>query len=125
MKRSDWLLVALNAFLLVWAAAGLASVDEDPLIITAMLGMLTAVVNGVYVLRGRRKHDPVRTRERVDEMDPRTVLDIDARLEALERRDREAQEAERIQQMVARGQQSAPEAPLAGNGTPEAQRERA
>ena len=113
MNRSDWLLVALNAFLLVWAVAGLASIDEDPLIITAMLAMLTAVVNGAYVLRGRRQRAPSRTRAREDEMDPRTVLELDARLEALERREREMQEAERIQHLVARGQQSAPEAPLA------------
>ena len=126
MKLPDWLLLAINAGLLFFAFLGVASVDTDVLMVTSMLAMVTAAINGVVVI-GRRKQreEPLAkrhvARSSEDEMDARTVLDIDARLEALERRERETADAERIRQMVARGEQSAPEtAPLAESASPQA-----
>ncbi|OZC02224.1 hypothetical protein [Rubricoccus marinus] len=126
MKLPDWLLLAINAILLFFAFMGVASVDTDVLMVTSMLAMVTAAINGVVVFGRRKGRDEPLAKRRVarsseDEMDARTVLDIDARLEALERREREAADAERIRQMVARGEQSAPEtAPLAESATPQA-----
>lgn len=89
MKLSDILLIALNALLMAFAFIGFASDDEDTLVVSAILAMATALTNGVAIYRRRvRKPKPAPEAERalreVDEMDARTILDLDARLEALE-----------------------------------------
>ena len=116
MSKSDWAFLALNAFLALWAFAGFASTDQEALIVGAMLAMLIATANGIRIVRGRKNRDSDTERapglrrrsSRDDEMDARTVLDIDARLEALERRERRFEEAERIRLMTSRGEQQAP-----------------
>lgn len=111
MSKSDWAFLALNVILLFWAFLGLASVDTDVLMVSAMVAMAVSAANSVRTVRKRKTRASKKEhREADDEMDARTILDIDARLEALERREREMEEAERIRAMVARGEQSAPAA---------------
>lgn len=115
MSKSGVALIVANSLLFMLAFIGFASADTDALFPVALFAMVMSVVNGVAVYR-RRESEPVRRKRRepeVDEMDARTILDIDARLEALERREREMEEAERIRQMAAKGQQSAPPEPVA------------
>ena len=110
MNRSDRLLVALNAVLLLWSLAGFASTDEETLIVGAMLAMVTAAINGVVLYR-RRKREPSTTRARpVDELDARTILDLDARLEALEQAQADAADAARWRALVESGQVTGPAA---------------
>lgn len=103
MSKSTLALIAANVFLFGFSFIGFASVDDDALILVAMLAMAMSVVNGVAAYR-RRDRAPRRAPVE-DEMDARTVLDIDARLEALERREREMDEADRIRRLMDRGQQ--------------------
>lgn len=123
MSSSSLGLVAANAALFLFAFIGVASADLDALIPMGFVAMLLSIVNGVAVYR-RQEREP-KARSAADEMDARTVLDIDARLEALERREREMEEAERIRQMVARGQMSPPAEPLAEAATASPVRDRA
>ncbi len=115
MKRSDALLVALNAVLLAWAFVGFASADEETLIVGAMLAMVTATINGVALIR-RRDRDPeaarakARRRAPADELDARTILDLDARLEALEQAQADAADAARWRALVESGQATGPAA---------------
>lgn len=115
MSKSEWALVGLNVFTLVMAVVGLTAQDPDPMTAALVLAITAVLVNGGWVLRRassrERPPTPVREADReAEEYDARQLLDIDARLEALERREREHEEAERIRQMVARGEQSAPPA---------------
>lgn len=114
MNRSDWLLVALNSLMMAFAFIGFASVDEEMLIVAAMLTMAVAVVNLGALYRRRNRVSPPRDRARdtpeVDEMDVHTVLDIDARLEALERAQHDAVDAARWRALVESGQVSGPTA---------------
>ncbi|MEM6326326.1 MAG: hypothetical protein AAF791_04340 [Bacteroidota bacterium] len=111
MKTSDWTFLALNAFLLLFSFVGVASTDTDTLIVGAMLAMVVAAANGIRIVRNRETRTPreaTRRRSRANEMDARTILELDERLEALERREREVEEAERIRRMMDRGEQTAP-----------------
>ena len=126
MKLSDTLLIALNAFLMAFAFIGFASDDKDTLMVGAMLAMVTALTNGVAIYRRRvREPKPVARAERashpVDEMDARTILDLDARMEALE----QAQaDAVRWRELADSGQATGPAAPVDGNGPMESVRTR-
>ena len=129
MSKSDWALVALNALAVMMAMVGLASQHPEPMSIALVLGVIAMVAGSATLIRRGAGDAPARRSRRRsdardDEMDPRTVLDIDARLEALERREREWDEAARIQQLAARGQQSAPAEPLAEDGSAAPRRER-
>ncbi|MEM1056312.1 MAG: hypothetical protein AAGI52_12370 [Bacteroidota bacterium] len=133
MSKSDWAFLALNAVLLFWAFVGFASTDFDTLMVGAMVAMAVSVANGIRIVRNRDREnrEPRRVRsrrrrsDRDDEMDARTVLELDARLEALERRERDLDEAERIRRLADLGEQSVPADPVgsARLGT-EADRER-
>ena len=100
MSTSDWALVALNVLTLFMAVIGLAAQDTDPMSAALALTIVTALVNGGWVLRrSQAKAAPrqletenVLRIESADEMDIHRVLDIDQRLEALER----AEERRRI-----------------------------
>jgi len=118
MSKSDWAIVALNVSTLLMAVVGLASYHRDPMSMALALTVITTLVNGGWVLRRARPQEakPVVPRqlaetdpplELADEMDVHRVLDIDQRLEALERA-----ETRRIREMAAAGLISAPEAPL-------------
>lgn len=114
MSKSDWALVALNVATLLMAVVGLAAQHVDPMGMALALTLVTTLVNGAWVLRRNTapRTEPSRRAlaAEADELDARELLDIDARLEALERRERESAEADRIRQLVATGQQRAPEA---------------
>ena len=116
---------------ILMAMAGLATQHPEPMSIALVLGVIAVMANSAKLIRGThdRDREPRRRRSRndhsSDEMDPRTVLDIDARLEALERRERDMDEALRIQALAARGLQNAPAEPLADEFDPQPRRDRA
>ncbi len=114
MKRSDGLLIALNAVLLAWSSLAFASDDSDMLMVGAMLAMATAAINGVALYR-RRDREPSTKSQPVDELDARTILDLDARLEALEQAQADAADAARWRALVDSGQVTGPAAD--GTGT--------
>ena len=129
MSKSDWALLALNLFALMMAGVGLATQHPEPMSIALVLGGAALILGSSRIVRqaSAQKETPARTRarkEEPDELDARQLLDIDARLEALERRERETEEAERIRQMVARGEQSAPASPGSAHLGAEADRVR-
>ncbi|WP_412067517.1 hypothetical protein [Rubrivirga sp. IMCC43871] len=119
MKLPDWILPALNAVLLAFAFFGFASVDEDTLMVMALLAMITAVLNiGVLIHHSRtRVGEPtpaMRVETTMDELDVHAVLDLDARLEALENAQHDAVDAARWRALVESGQVTGPGAePLA------------
>ena len=126
MKRSDVLLITLNALLMMWLFVGFASTDEETLIVGALFGMIVAAVNAVALFRRRdREPKPVRRADRspqpVDEMDARTVLDLDARLEALEQAHADTA---RWRAMADSGQATGPAALADANGSVELERTR-
>jgi len=112
MKTSDTLLLSLNALLILFSMLGIASTEGEVLIVGAMLAMVTAAANGAVLIRRRRseraaRRDRSRAAE-ADEMDVHRVLDLDARLEALERAQHDAVDAARWRALVDSGQVSAP-----------------
>ena len=112
MSRSDTALLALQALTFVTAFLGIADANMDALLGAAFLTLLTTAVTGTVLYRRRRQPaeaSPRTSRRRSrDEMDARTVLELDERLQDLERREREVEEAERIRELMEAGQQSAP-----------------
>ncbi|MEM6326327.1 MAG: hypothetical protein AAF791_04345 [Bacteroidota bacterium] len=131
MSKSDWALLALNILALMMAGVGLATQHAEPMTIALLLGSTGLLLSSSKIVRaGSDRKGPARTPARkddrdLDEMDARSLLDIDARLEALERYQRDTEEADRIRQMAARGEQSAPSAPEAAHLGTEADRIRA
>lgn len=115
MSRSDTALLALQALTFVTAFLGIADANMDALLGAAFLTLLTTAVTGTVLYRRRRQPaeaSPRTSRRRSrDEMDARTVLELDERLQDLERREREVEEAERIRELMEAGQQSAPSDP--------------
>lgn len=109
MTLSDKLLVSLNMLLLVFAFLGFASMDEETLIVSSLLAMMTAAANGGAILHRRRqaKRAPARD-DPADELDARTILDLDARLEAIEKAQASAGEAARWSALIETGAVSAP-----------------
>ncbi len=112
MKTPTWILPALNAVLLAFAFMAFASADEDALMVMAMLAMLTSVINiGVAIHNRSRVEEPAKMEKRstrTDEMDVHRVLDLDARLEALEKAQHDAADAARWRALVESGQVTGP-----------------
>lgn len=91
MSRSDWLLVAFNTATLVMAAVGLAAQHPDPMSFALVLALVATLVNSTVLIRrsGPREPLPTPRREALPapdaDLDARRILEIDARLDALER----------------------------------------
>lgn len=128
MTKTDWAVVALNALTLIVAVLGLL----DPLggrydgyVIALLASIFTLMVNGGWIIR-RGSRAPTQEVDRAVEalsvdMDARQLLEIDQRLEALERRDEQ-----RLRQLLERGDIVGPAAPLAAPvGAAERARQRA
>ncbi len=100
-------------FLLGFAFLSFASQDMDMLMVLAVLSMAVAVVRGGLVIRrSSRREDKweddweaSHQLERAEDMNIHRVVDIDQRLEALERA-----ETRRLRELVDEGLISAPEA---------------
>lgn len=130
MSKSEIALLCLNIVVLMMSMVGLAAQHTEPMSIALILAVAAVLASSAKLIRrGSPPDRAARRRSRRgdldDEMDPRTVLDIDARLEALERREREIDDAVRIQALAARGQQGALSEPLADEFDPQPRRERA
>ena len=135
MTKSDIFLIAANVISVFFLATGLGTYDEGFMsagILAALVATIAAAV-AVYnrrspisepVSRGR----PVVEKPAMDidsEMDPHSVLDLDARLEALEQSQHDAVDAARWRALVESGQITAPasDAPTtAASGTGPAMR---
>lgn len=117
MSKSDWLLVAFNTATLVMAAVGLASQHPDPMTFALVLALVATLVNSTVLIRRSGQAQPVRTPrqealpEAETDLDARRILDIDARLDALERAE------DRRLQMMAIEDTTPPPAPATGSGT--------
>ena len=74
---------------LLLAIVGLATQDPDPMSVALAWAVFTTVTNGGVLLRRSGRPEPASARERLPEaaleMDARRILEIDARLDALER----------------------------------------
>ena len=112
MSRSDWLLLALNLSALLMGMVGLESQHPEPMSMGILLAAVALVANSVRVLR--RAPSPPRerrpTRTSTDDLDARTILDLDARLEALEQAQADAADAARWRALVESGHVTAPAA---------------
>ena len=119
MRRSDWALIALNLFTAFVSFVATADGDEDLAVVTFFILCITLAVNSAVIARRSRQRDDAPRRDsrrqdaEVDELDARTVLDLDARLEALERAQADAADAAKWRALVESGQVSGPSAPLA------------
>ncbi len=116
MPALDRVALALNSSAIVALMLALSTQDEFALFLFSVLASFAFLTSSASILRRPATAEPAPkplAPEATAELSAATVLDLDARLEALERREREASEADRIRQMVARGQQSAPAEPLA------------
>ena len=114
MSKTELALVAFNVFSLLAVVGGLAAGHPDPMGAALAISLLALLANSAYVLRRSGRAAPAasreltRTKALADEMDARTLLDIDARLEALERRERDVDEAERLRLLLARDEPPTP-----------------
>lgn len=110
MSKTDLAFLALHVAVLMMSAIGIAAYDADPLSVAALLSVGLTLISGWRILKQNRT--PERRREpqdvSVDAMDARTVLELDARLEALERRQADAEDAARWRALAASGVVSAP-----------------
>ena len=87
MSKTDWAVLGLNALTLLAAVVGLMANQTDPMGYGLVLAFVATTVNSVLLLRrasGRSETAAPATR---DDLDAHELLDIDARLEALERGD--------------------------------------
>ena len=111
MTTSDWLLTALNVATLLLAVVGMTAQHLDPMSLALALAFVTTLLNGAVLLRrgSRRPVGPPRVKapEPNLELDARQLLDIDQRLEVLERRDDVI-----LRQLVASGKMAGSDAPL-------------
>ncbi|PAP77063.1 hypothetical protein [Rubrivirga marina] len=116
MSKSDVGLLALNLVTLLMAVVGLTAQHVDPMGMALALTLVTTIVNGGALLRRGRRPAPMPRLPEADELDARHVLDLDARLEALERAYGDAADAAKWRALVASGQVSGPaaDAPEAG-----------
>ncbi len=116
MRRSDWALLALNLFTAFMSFASAVEGDQDFGLLVFALLCVTLTLNMTTLFRRARQRDDAprhRSPHRVseaDEMDARTVLDLDARLEALERAYSDAADAAKWRALVQSGQASGPAA---------------
>lgn len=115
MSKTDWAIVTLNAFTLIVATLGLTDPRGgayDGMSIALMLTIATVMVNGGWIIRrgSQDQRQPVKGQEATGDvtLDARHLLEIDERLEMLERRD-----AQRVRELAARGEIHGPYAPLA------------
>ena len=113
MSKTDWFLLALNAsaaFLTIML--GMEMKLENPtLYFTFFLAApLALVVNSLAIVRrsARGSAENQRGAEETGELDAHTVLDLDARLEALEQAQHDAVDAARWRALVESGQVTAP-----------------
>ena len=113
MSKSDLGLLALNLLSLMMAVAGLSAQHVDPMGAALGIALVTALVNGGVVLRRGRRTEPHRSPAALDELDARAVLDLDARLEALERAHADATDAARWRALAESGHVSGPGAETA------------
>ena len=112
MDRSDKLLLAVNLLLIAFAGLGFGSADIDVLQVAALLAIAVAVAN-VAAVSLRREPAPARRERRntkADELDAAAILDLDARLEALEQAQADATDAARWRALVESGQVTGPAA---------------
>ena len=113
MTKADWGLMALNLFAAGIALLGvLEPASDSALIVFFVVAFALAVNSAVVANRSRRREDVPARRDAAaaTEMDPHTVLDLDARLEALERAQHDAVDANRWRALVESGQVTAPAA---------------
>ncbi|MEM6326328.1 MAG: hypothetical protein AAF791_04350 [Bacteroidota bacterium] len=114
MSILDRTALALNTATPILLLLAFFTESEGVALATIIVGFLALMLSSASILRlsaraeGTSSPELKQAEALADEMDARTLLDIDARLESLERREREMDEADRIRQMVARGEQSAP-----------------
>lgn len=115
MSKSTAGLLALNVFALLMAVVGLTAQHTDPMSAALALALVTSLLNGAALLRRSGRPDPA-PRVAADELDARAVLDLDARLEALERAYSDAADAAKWRALVESGQVTGPglEAPTGG-----------
>ena len=113
MSKTDWLLLALNAAAaFVTIMLGVEVKMENPSIyfIAFLAAPLALVLSSMAIARraeqGGADRDGVT--EQTSEMNAETVLDLDARLEALERAQHDAVDAARWRALVESGQVTAP-----------------
>ena len=115
MSRSDWLLLALNAaaaILSVLFAAEFEQAYPNAYVSLLLVPTIALTASSVSIIR-RAKRDKGKTprgSSRSGELDAATVLDLDARLEALERAQLDAVDAARWRALVDSGQVTAPAA---------------
>ena len=123
MTKTDWAVAALNAATILVAVLGLldpsgGSYNGSQLALLAAIVM--AIVNGGWIIRRgsrgataeREAEAPPARAPEPDELDARAVLDLDARLEALE----QAQvDAARWRALVESGQVTGPAADVPGS----------
>lgn len=112
MSKTDWAVVALNAFTLVLAVVGVS----DPVAwghAPLLWAVLALAVSGGWIIRRGSMEQPRPQREGPAVADvaleARQLLEIDERLEMLERRD-----AQHVRELAYRGEMHGPAAPLPG-----------
>lgn len=110
MDKTDWALLVLNLF----AGTGVmiaAGEGGDAAVVAMMMALPALLLNSVVLVR--RSRTPERPAREPNELDARTILDLDARLEALERAQADASDAAKWRALVESGQVRgpAPEAP--------------
>ncbi len=111
MKKSDWTLLTLNLLAAFVALFGvLEPASDSALIVFFVVTFMLAANSAVIASRSRRRDDvqDQRGQDASNEMNPHQVLDLDARLEALERAQHDAVDAARWRALVESGQVTAP-----------------
>ena len=117
MTKTDWSVLALNLAALIWAIMGLTAQHLDPLSVAALLAVASAIVNGGWVVWRRRDREAAPVEQAVrasDELSANEILDLDARLEALEQAQADAADAARWRALVESGQVTGPAADAPG-----------
>lgn len=116
MPKSDWLLVALNTGTLIMAVVGLVAQHPEPMSVALGLALTAALINSAVVIRrgGRREPAPPPRQRALPahdaDLDARRILDIDARLDALERAEERRLRMQEVEQVP----------PASGPGAPRA-----
>lgn len=117
MSKSDVGLLALNLITLLMAVVGLSAQHLDPMSAALALTLVTTLVNGgALLVRGRRAGPAAPRAAEADALDAHHILDLDGRLEALERAYGDANDAAKWRALVASGQASGPAAGDIGAG---------
>lgn len=106
MQKSDWALVALNLFT-TFVTFICAVEGGDEALVAFLFAAAMAAINTTVLVRRSRTAQRAPERE-TDELDARTILDLDARLEALERAHADAADAAKWRALVESGQISGP-----------------